>query len=255
MGYLHRESLAVPSAMSLVKNILKGCQSLTATTYDGFNVDSQLVTALIFVYPPDTYDFSDPEHLPQLAHVRDLSLLLEQFGFEDFAVWNFVLDKSALFRGCQQLLKVPRLQSLRNLCIDVLFPACLVALRSLPHLPPLLRLKLGFAIPLYDASVDELLVALHGFPIHDSVIDGLAEGRPALIENIGQRDPNINSLTLPSAKLPPTNNRSVLLASASVDVRLPLLQLLKMAVIRMEFSSHIRRDRTTKYGNIRGERH
>ncbi|KAK0466757.1 uncharacterized protein EV420DRAFT_1698524 [Desarmillaria tabescens] len=204
MGYLHRESLAVPRAMSLVMDVLKGCQSLTTITYDGFNVDSQFVT---------------------LAHVRDLSLLLEQFGFEDIAVWNFVyfcpnvVDLSimtcpgqvVLSRGCQQLLKA--LDSRE----------WLVALHSLPHPPPLSRVKIGFAVPPYDVSVDELLVALHGFPIQDLVIDGLAEGRPDLIENIGQRLPDIHSLTLFRRQSPPpTNIRSMPLASASVDVTPPV---------------------------------
>lgn len=97
----------------------------------------------------------------------------------------------------------PQLQSLRNLCIDGLFPTCInplrewfIALHSLPHSPPLSCLKFGFAIPLYDIDIDELLIALDGFPIHDLVIDGLAEGKPTLIENISQRLPNINSLTL-----------------------------------------------------------
>ncbi|KAK0188447.1 hypothetical protein F5146DRAFT_1055262 [Armillaria mellea] len=228
MGYLHREALAVPRASSLVINVLKSCRSLTTITYDGFSVDNHFVTAMsllpnlhtlcllrsTFVYPPDTYDFSDPEHLPQLAHVRDLSLLLEYFGFEDIAVWNFVyfcpnvIDLSIM--TCPGQLGVflwntggPQLQSLRNLCIDGLFPSCVnslrewfVALYSLPHSPPLSCVKLGFAIPFYDVSVDELLVGLHDFPIHDLVIDGLAEGKPALIENISRRLPNINSLTL-----------------------------------------------------------
>ncbi|PBK69014.1 hypothetical protein ARMSODRAFT_957325 [Armillaria solidipes] len=231
MGYQHREALAVPRALSLVMDVLKGCQSLTTITYDGFSVNNHFVTAMsmlpnlhtlcllrsTFVYPPDTYDFSDPEHLPQLAHVRDLSLLLEYFGFEDRAVWNFVyfclnvVDLSIMTRPGQVgafpwmpiITGGPQLQSLCNLCIDGLFPTCVnplrewfVALHSLPHSPPLSRLKFGFAIPLYDIDVDELLVALHGFPIHDLVIDGLAEGKPTLIENISQRLPNINSLTL-----------------------------------------------------------